>query len=165
MKKCHLSAYAFPSKLQAILSQYFWWLLISKIRFLFFLLAFSSWFSYTESNQFFGIYLFLLLMLMPFKSRYKRLIHLINVARVQFLRKLDLVDNIPATIRIPLWIFLLIFGFIALYIPLINGMILMIIWARMIGKKSFLKVYSWLLNTFSKKYKNLKSALFHTLKD
>lgn len=41
----------------------------------------------------------------------------------------------------------------------------MIIWARMIGKKSFLKVYSWLLNTFSKKYKNLKSALFHTLKD
>lgn len=102
---------------------------------------------------------------MPFKSRSKRLIHLINVARVQFLRKLDLVDNIPATIRIPLWIFLLIFGFVALYIPLINGMILMIIWARMIGKKSFLKVYSWLLNTFSKKYKNLKSALFHTLKD
>ena len=41
----------------------------------------------------------------------------------------------------------------------------MIIWARMIGKKSFLKVYSWLLNTFSKKYKNLKSELFHTLKD
>lgn len=108
---------------------------------------------------------FFSLMQIPFKSRYKRLIHLINIARVRFLRKLDLVDKIPVTIRIPLWVFLLIFGFIALYIPLINGMILMIIWARMIGKSTFLKVYAWLLNTFSKKYKNLKSAFFHTLKD
>ena len=57
-KKYHLSAYAFPSKLQAILSQCFWWLSNSKIRFLFFLLAFSTWFSYTESNQFLGFIFF-----------------------------------------------------------------------------------------------------------
>ena len=113
----------------------------------------------------FGIYLFFFAMQIPFKSWYKRLIHLLNVAKVRFIRKLDLVDSIPAAIRIPLWVLLLILGVIGLYIPLINGMILMIIGARMIGKKTFIKVYIWLINTFSKKYKNLKSAFFHTLKD
>ena len=63
----------------------------------------------------FGIYLFFFAMQIPFKSWYKRLIHLLNVAKVRFIRKLDLVDSIPAAIRIPLWVLLLILGVIGLY--------------------------------------------------
>lgn len=104
-------------------------------------------------------------MLHKLKYAYKRAIHLLHIAKVWFLTKLEIVDRIPVAIRLPLWVFLLGLGFVGLYIPLINGMLLMIIWARMIWKQTFKKVYVWLLNFFTKRYKSLKSALFHTLKD
>lgn len=98
------------------------------------------------------------------KSRYKRLLHLLHKFKITLIRGLDWVDNIPAAVRLPLGGFLLIFGVISIRNPFINGVILMLIGARMIGKSTFKKIYSRIGKMFSKTYNNIKTALLHTLK-
>lgn len=92
---------------------------------------------------------------------YRKIVHSVHKLKVKFVRMLNHVDKIPAVFRLPVGVFLLGFGAVAFYIPFINGFILMIIGARMMWKRTYVTV----TNFFSKKYPNLKTALFHNLKD
>lgn len=98
-------------------------------------------------------------------SRYKRVLHLAHKAKIMLIRGLDWVDRIPVAVRIPLGIVLLLLGFISIRNPLINGILLMLIGARMLGKTTFKKVYARISKMFSKTYQNLRSALYDTLKN
>lgn len=130
------------------------------------LLSKSSWkgagfFIYSGESHF----SFCIAMTQRFTSLIKLTTHQFHKGKVRFLRNLDRLDAIPVVVRIPLGWLLLMLGVIGLRIPFINGMILMILGARMLGKDTFQKVYVRLINFFAKRYKNLKSALFHNLKD
>lgn len=92
-------------------------------------------------------------------------VHLFHKVKIKFIRGLEIVDGLPAVIRIPVGLILLLGGFFVLWLPFINGMIPMIVGARMIGKSTFKRVYVWLLNTFRKQYSCLRAALIDTLKE
>ncbi len=65
-------------------------------------------------------------------------------------------------LRVPLGVFFVIIGIIFFYIPFINGLIFMLIGARMFGKKYVYQVFRFV--SAHKSFSSAREALLYTLK-
>ena len=99
---------------------------------------------------------------MLFENGQKIIVHKLNIIRTRLRHKLSVIDTIPTYIRQPLGVLILIIGVILLCIPVTNWTIVMILWARMLKKNLFYKI--WNLVVEEKKYNSSRAALFDLLK-
>lgn len=94
----------------------------------------------------------------------KKLIHLLHKIKFWIWTKLEMLDNLPNLVKIPLAIFFLIIGLIFFYIPFINGMIFLFIGSRMLGRNYMNKLFRFLRIENNRRYTSYREALFHILK-
>ena len=99
---------------------------------------------------------------MCFENGQKILVHKLNVIRNRIRIKLYILDSIPVCIRRPVGALVLIIGVILFFIPVTNWTIVMILWARMLTKNFFYKVWNWVLP--EKRYLSSREALYDLLK-
>jgi len=99
---------------------------------------------------------------MHFENGQKILVHKLNVIRNRIRIKLNILDSIPVCIRRPVGALVLIIGVILFFIPVTNWTIVMILWARMLTKNFFYKVWNWVLP--EKRYPSSREALYDLLK-
>ena len=99
---------------------------------------------------------------MCFENGQKILVHKLNVIRNRIRIKLNILDSIPVSIRRPVGALVLIIGVILFFIPVTNWTIVMILWARMLTKNFFYKVWNWALP--EKRYPSSREALYDLLK-
>lgn len=94
----------------------------------------------------------------------KKLIHLLHKIKFWIRTKLEMLDNLPNLVKIPLAIFFLIIGLIFFYVPFVNGIIFLLIGARMLWKSYVQKVFRLLKIENTRTYVSYREALFHILK-
>lgn len=104
------------------------------------------------------------LLLMFFQIICKKLVHMLHKLKFRFFSKLEKLDGIPFYVRIPVGMLLLVLGIIFFYIPFINGIIFMIVGARMLGKRFSNKIFAYISNMNRKSFASAREALLHTLK-
>lgn len=94
----------------------------------------------------------------------RKLVHMLHRLKFWFHLQLEKLDGIPFFIRIPLGVVLLALGALFFYIPFINGLIFMIVGARMLGKKYANKIFRFIANVNHKSFSSAREALLYTLK-
>ncbi len=94
----------------------------------------------------------------------KKIVHLLHKVKFWIRTKLEMFDALPNLLKIPLAIFFLIIGFIFFYVPFINGIIFLLIGARMLWKSYVQKVFRLLKIENTRTYGSHREALFHILK-
>lgn len=94
----------------------------------------------------------------------KKTVHLLHRLKFWFFTQLERLDGIPFFIRIPLGGIFFALGVLFFYIPFINGLIFMVVGARMLGKKFSNKIFRFLANINRKSFVSVDDALLHTLK-
>ncbi|RAL56971.1 hypothetical protein BSK20_01720 [SR1 bacterium human oral taxon HOT-345] len=92
----------------------------------------------------------------------RKFVHSLHKFKSRLRVQMEKLDAIPYVIRLPLGVFFLIIGIIFFYIPFINGLIFMLVGARMLGKRHMNRVFRWVSS--QKSYSSSREALFNLLK-